>query len=323
MVNPRRSERATLFIGIVALVLLSISAVAYGQQAYPTRPVNVVAVANAGGTGDLSIRLMFGKAEKALGQPFVITNNNLAGGSVPLSTFAKAKPDGYNLCACATGHLVWIPYTMPVSYKVDEFVPVVAHALNTSGVVVKADSPFKTFKDIIEYARKNPGKFTYAVSGAGLPMDLAMQYVAKVENVQFTTIPVPTSDPNLLVLGGHVNALSASPNWTQHVKAGTMRLLAVHSTKRFPDFPDAPTFRELGYDFVHESLSIVLAPKGTPAAMVKKLEDSFHKAIDEKEYLDFLKKATQQYLFMGHEELTKYLEQSYAQVGNVMKKIKN
>lgn len=315
-----------LNVGMVVVFLLIFSVFPMfiiAQEQYPTRPINVVSVGNAGGGGDLVTRVLLSKAEKILNQPFVITNNNLGGGSVPLAAFAKARPDGYNLVTTPSAPLTWIPHSQAVSYKNDDFIPVMCHGLITSGIVVKADSPWKTFKDVVEYARKNPGKFIYAISGAGNPMDIAMQYVAKIEGVQWSAMPVPTTDPNMLVLGGHVNALSASMSWKQHVLSGTMRLLAVHSTKRLSDFPDVQTFRELGYDFVNETLPMVLVPKGTPEAIVTKLDDVLKRAMEEKEYRDILKKFDWEFKYLGHEDLKKYIDQTYLQVGNVIKQIRN
>jgi hypothetical protein len=99
-----------------------------------------------------------------------------------------------------------------------------------------------------------------------------------------------------------------------------MRLLAVHSTKRLSDFPDVQTFRELGYDFVNETLPMVLVPKGTPEAIVTKLDDVLKRAMEEKEYRDILKKFDWEYKYLGHEDLKKYIDQTYLEVGNVIKK---
>jgi tripartite-type tricarboxylate transporter receptor subunit TctC len=323
MVSQRKPNAVMVMVAVLcAFLFMPLLTVA--QEQYPSRPINVISVGNAGGTGDLATRLLLGKAEKMLGQPLVITNNNMGGGTVPLTSFAKVKPDGYNLLATPSAPLLWMPHSQALSYKLSDFTPIMCHGLiGSSGLVVKADSPWKTFRDVVEYARKNPGKFTYAISGTGNPMDMAMQFVAKIEGVSWTAIPVPSSDPNMLVLGGHVNALSASPNWAQHVQNGSFRLLAVHSGSRLPEFPDAPTFKELGYDFIHESIAVQMLPKGAPDVVVKRLDDAFRKAMEDKEYRDLLKKINWQYKYLGPEDLKKYLEQSYVSVGDVVKKIRN
>jgi tripartite-type tricarboxylate transporter receptor subunit TctC len=137
------------------------------------------------------------------------------------------------------------------------------YAAVESGVVVKADSPYKTFKDLIEYARKNPGKVNYATSGAGSPMHMAMEFVADKEKIKWVHVPYAGGAPGLAaVLGGHVTAMSDSTEWLPHVKEGSLRLLVTHGEKRMKSFPNVPTLRDLGYDFINETV-FMLQLRGT------------------------------------------------------------
>jgi tripartite-type tricarboxylate transporter receptor subunit TctC len=289
------------------------------SQTFPNKPITLLICSAPGQLGDITTRATAAKAEKFLGQPFTFVNNNAGGGSVAFGITKKVKPDGYTIMSAPTGNLIWLPYTRPVDYKLEDYTAILTNLVMTSGLVVKADSPWKTFKELVAYAKQNPGKVSYAVTSAGVPMDIAMQYVAKQEGIRWTAVPTPGSDPNTMLLGGHVTAYSGSTSWLPHVKSGAFRLLAMHSATRMKDFPDVPTFKELGYNFVHESYSVFLAPKGTPEPIIKKLDEAFRKALDDKEVIDIYTKLGVNAGYRDYKQTTKDMLQSRDIVGNVMK----
>jgi tripartite-type tricarboxylate transporter receptor subunit TctC len=305
---------------LFGLLLLFLPSILLGQE-YPTKPINILITSPPGQIGDVTTRMLLGKAEKFLGQPFVCSNNNAGAGTVGLNLISKAKPDGYNILSVASAALVWVPHTRSVTYTLEDFQFIMHYNMMESGTVVRPDSPWKTFVEFVDYAKKNPGKITYGISGPGVPHHLAMEYVAKVEGIQWTAVPHPGTDPNMALLGGHISAVSSSSSWTPHVKAGKFRLLVVHSEKRMSEFPDVPTLRELGYDIVTEANGVILAPKETPLANVKKLDDALRKALDDKEYIEFMGKLGNKIAYRNHEELKKYLEESYDRVGRIVKQI--
>jgi tripartite-type tricarboxylate transporter receptor subunit TctC len=191
-----------------------------------------------------------------------------------------------------------------------------------SGVVVKSDSPYKTFKDLIEYARKNPGKVNYATSGAGSPMHIAMEYVADKEGIQWTHVPYAGGAPGLAaVLGGHVTAMSDSTEWLPHVKEGSLRLLVTHGERRMKIFPNVPTLRDLGYDFINETVFMIAAPKGTPAPIVKQLDEAFHKAMDDPDFIKTIQNLEFDVAYRNPEDTKKYLEDAYNRFGVMIKKL--
>jgi tripartite-type tricarboxylate transporter receptor subunit TctC len=304
---------------IVSLVLL-FSASCWSQT-FPTKPVTLLINSAPGQLGDVTTRATAAKAEKFLGQPFTFVNNNAGGGAVAFGMIKKVKPDGYTIMSTATGNLIWLPFTRSVDYKLEDYTPIATNLVMTSGVVVKADSPFKTFKELVAYAKQNPGKVSYAITSAGVPMDIAMQFVAKQEGIRWTAVPTPGSDPNTMLLGGHVTAYSGSTSWLPHVKSGAFRLLAMHSAKRMAEFPDAPTFKELGYDFVHETYSVFLAPKGTPEPVIKKIDEALKKALEDKEVADLYTKFGVYLSYRDRAQTKKDLYDSRTIVGNAMKTI--
>jgi len=312
--------------GVTALILfliLHFVPTLAPAQTYPTKPMNILVGFAAGGTMDVSTRVLASKAEKHLGQPFLISNNGGGGGSVALGIVAKERPDGYSLAGCTSTGLIRIPQFRTVPYKLEDFVAIMHFGAPQTGVVVKADSPFKTFKDLVEYAKKNPGKVTYSSTGIGSPMHLAMEYVAKQEGIQWTHVPYPGSTPALTALmGGHVTAQSGSTEWIPQVKAGTVRLLGTHGEKRMKLFPDVPTFRELGYDFINETVFMVAAPKGTPLPIVKRLEGALHSAMDDPDFIQVMDRMEIEVTYRNSEDTQKYLEEAYARLGKMIIELK-
>jgi len=241
---------------------------------------------------------------------------------VALAQVATKKPDGYEITSCTSTGLIRIPQLRAVPYGPDDFIPVMHYAAVESGVVVKSDSPYKTFKELMEFAKQNPGKVTYATSGAGSPMHMAMEFVAMKEGLKWTHVPQTGGAPGLAaVLGGHVTAMSDSTEWLPHVKEGSLRLLATHGEKRMKSFPNVPTFRDLGYDFINETVFMIAAPKGTPASVIQKLDESFHKAMDDPQFVQTIANIEFAVSYRNSADTKKYLDDAYARFGEMIKKL--
>jgi tripartite-type tricarboxylate transporter receptor subunit TctC len=295
---------------------------AVSAQEYPTRPVNLLIQFAPGIPSEVALRVLATKAEKFLGQPFVIANNGGGGGSVAVGIVAKERPDGYHLLGCSSSPLVRIPHFRPVPYKLGDFVPVMHFGAPISGLVVRADSPWKTLKEFVDYAKRNPGKVSYTSIGTGTPLHLAMEFIAKQEGIQWTHVPSTTSDPLIPLLGGHVTACSSGSQWIPHIKAGTLRLLGTHGEKRMKSFPDVPTFQESGYDFINETVLLYAVPKGTPPSVVRKLEDAFRKAMDEPEFSQTMNRIEYDITYRNSQDTKKYLEEAYDRIGRMIIELK-
>jgi putative tricarboxylic transport membrane protein len=308
--------------GFICGLLLALIPVGLFAQDFPTKPVNLIVTFAPGGTLDVSTRILATKAEKFLGQPVIVSNVGGGGGSVALAQVATKKPDGYTITSCTSTGLIRIPQLRDVPYGPDDFIPVMHFASVQSGVVVKSDSPFKTFKDLIEFARKNPGKVTYATSGAGSPMHIAMEFVAMKEGIKWTHVPQTGGAPGLTaVLGGHVTAMSDSTEWLPHVKEGSLRLLVTHGEKRMKIFPDVPTLRDLGYDFINETVFMIAAPKGTPAPVIKKLDESFRQAMDDPQFIETISAIAFEVSYRNSADTKKYLDDAYIRFGEMIKRL--
>ena len=305
-------EKLMTIAFLFGLVFFLMPASSFAQE-YPIKPINLTVTHGPAGVVDTSTRILASKAEKFLGQPFVITNNANGAGTVAVGILVKEKPDGYHLASGSTSSLLWVPFFRPVTYKLQDIVPIVRYAIPPSGLLVKGDSPWKTFQEFVEYAKKNPGKVSYSISGANTTMDFAMQLIAKKEGIRWGgAIPYPSGDPNYLLLGGHVTACSSGPSYSPYVKAGTLRLLAVYSSKRMKNFPAIPTIQELGYDFIDVHAYGVMAPKLTPAPIIKKLEDAFRKGMEDPEFVRYTESMELEISYLNSEDAQKYLEEAYA-----------
>ena len=317
-----RVKKSVIFSAVVLGLLFVLAPVFSFAQDFPTKPVNVIVTFAPGGTLDTATRILATKAEKFLGQPVIVSNVGGGGGSVALAQVATKKPDGYEITSCTSTGLIRIPQLRAVPYGPDDFIPVMHYAAVESGVVVKSDSAYKTFKDLVDFAKQNPGKVTYATSGAGSPMHMAMEFVAMKEGLKWTHVPQTGGAPGLAaVLGGHVTAMSDSTEWLPHVKEGSLRLLATHGEKKMKSFPNVPTFRDLGYDFINETVFMIAAPKGTPAPVIKKLDESFRKAMDDPQFVQTIANIEFAVSYRNSADTKKYLDDASARFAEMIKKL--
>jgi tripartite-type tricarboxylate transporter receptor subunit TctC len=309
-------------IGCVIVVMLAVPV--WSQPAYPTKPINLYIIYSPGGVGDISLRFMAEKAEKFLGQPFIITNNGAGAGSVATAIVAKKPADGYTILGGGNSGLTRIPQLRTVPYKADDLTPIMHFATpSLTPIVVKSTSPWKSFKELVEYAKKNPGKITYSSMGVGSPMHIAMEYVAKQDGITWTHIPFPGAMPAFTaLLGDHVMVNAGAGESVPYIKDGTVRLLANLSEKRVKAWPNAPTLREFGYDIFNESIFMFSAPKGTPQYIVEKLQNAFRKAMDDPEFPAMITKVEFEASYRNAVDTKKYLDDAYIRLGRMIQELK-
>ena len=197
---------------------------------------------------------------------------------------ASSKGDGYTLLSCTNGAFTTTPHLESVPYDpLKDLVPIIQFGSLTSGIMVRSDSPFKSFKEFIDFARKNPGKLSYGFPGVGTAPHLAIEHVMLEEKVNIATVPFEGAVPSITaLLGGHVSACGISTSgFLQHLKAGKVKVLATTGEKRIEVVPDAPTLFELGYPYgVLLDFYLIVGPKGIPPAVMKTLEGAFLKAME-------------------------------------------
>jgi tripartite-type tricarboxylate transporter receptor subunit TctC len=271
------------FASAIALVLSFFPAEAGAE--FPDRPITMYISMAPGGSVDICTRSISAAAEKILGKPIIIENRAGGGGTVAYALVANVKPDGYTLVGGVSTGIVRAPQMQKVTFKpLKSFTPLIAYAAPYNGIVVKSDSPWKTFKELIEYAKKNPNKIKYGTGGIGTAMHHAMAFVEHQDGIKWIHVPYKgNADALTALLGGHVDVASVGPEWVPFVKSGTMRLLAITEEKRNPNFADVPTLKDLGYDFANETVFCIVGPAGLPQDIAKKLETAFAKAAESRE----------------------------------------
>lgn len=247
-------------------------------QAYPTKPVKVVVTFPPGSTPDIVGRALASRLQGAMGQPFVVENRAGAGGNIGADAVAKAVPDGYTLLVSTNGVFAInksLYQSMPFDPDKD-LAPISLLASAPQMLVVKPALGIASFKDFLEYARRNPGKLSYGSVGAGSASHLTMELLKSAAGVSLVHVPYKGFPPAVTdMLAGNIDTMFAIvPGVLQHVKAGKMTGLAVTALKRSPIAPDVPSVAELGYPQL-ESLAWIglAAPAGTPRAVIDRLSE--------------------------------------------------
>ncbi len=317
--------RTSLVLMVGCLLSIALAGSAWSQQAYPTKPIDLLLGYAPGASVDLTERMLAGKAEKILGQPFIITNNGAGGGGVAVTLGAKKPPDGYSILGTASTPLIRVTQFRTVPYKWDDVVPIMHFAAPVlTSLVVRSDSPWKTLKELVDYAKKNPGKVTYSTLGIGSPMHMAMEYISRQEGgIKWTHVPYQGTMPAFMaLLGGHVSVQLGSGECVPYIKDGTIRLLANVGERRVKNFPDVPTLKELGYDYFNESVFLFAAPKGTPQPIIDKLDKAFHQAMADPDFINLLAKLELEPTYRNSADTRKYLEDFYLRIGKLIQDMK-
>ena len=312
-------------IVIFSFFIILYSNLSIAQVDYPTKPIQMFIGYAPGGSTDVLVRTLAQEAKRYLGQEVLIINKPGAGGTVAAISVATSKPDGYTLGATPSSTFTVSPWLLELSTDiVKETTPLLSVAKFNVGVFVKSDSPFKSLKGFLEYAKQNPGKATYGHPGVSTRPHLVMEMMAAQEGVKINFVAFPGDIPTTTaLLGGHIMAAGCSAaGWISHVQAGTLRLFAVMEEERMESFPDVPTVVELGYPYPLPLVVFLYGPKGIPEPLVKKLEDAFDKASQSATYK---KVATENALFskknMLREELAKFLDNEKTKTGDIIKKL--
>ncbi len=265
---------------VAGVALFSAGAMA---QDYPTKPITLIVPWPAGGSTDISMRAIADAASKHLGQPIAVDNKGGGGGTVGPATMAAAsKPDGYTISQIPIT-VFRLPLMQEVSWNPDKDFSYIIHLTGyTFGVTTNSESQFKTWKDVVDFAKANPGKVTYATPGTGTSLHVGMEQISAMAGIKLTQVPFKGgAETNAAVLGNHTMLQADSTGWRPLVDAGKLRLLMVWTDKRSPNFPDVPTLKELGYPMVYDSPFGIAGPKGMDPKIVAKLHDAFKKAIED------------------------------------------
>ena len=312
--------RLAAFCG-AAWVMLSAEAVA---QSYPAGPVRVMVPFAAGGSTDILARVFSERLQNNLGQSFTIENRGGAAGQIAAAAFARAPADGYTLMFTTAAPITVAPQ-MNDKVQYDprkDFVPIAMVAVMPVWLVTHADSPLKTFADAVKHGKENPGKLSYGSPGVGSEPHLAAEAVARSAGIQMVHVPFRGGGEVVpAVLGRQIDLASlATASIAASLKQGSLRAIAVSSPQRAAEFPDVPTFAEIG----HGGASMLpwwgmMAPAGTPPAIVARLTRELEAITKEPAVQERLKATFVQIEFKGPQDFSRLLDAETVQYGAIIR----
>ena len=267
-----------------ASIACAFAAPSFAQAPWPNRSIRFVVPFAPGGTSEIVARSVAAELSKLLGQTVYVENKPGGAGVVAMQEVAKSAPDGHTIILGHVGTLAVNPYMLANQpYDVNrDFMPVTLLAKVPNLFVIHPDVPAKNFKEFVDYVKKNPGKVNYGSAGNASAGHLAMEYLKLVTGMDMQHIAYKGTGPQLVdLLAGRTQAASAGlPALSAHIRSGKLRAIAVGTQQRVAQLPDVPTVTEMGFkDFETSQWYGVMAPAGTPAAIIKRLQEESLKAL--------------------------------------------
>jgi len=312
--------KAKSFFIIFATALTLIITANFAVAAdYPTKPVSLLIPFGAGGSADLMGRALASGTEGVLGQSIVPINRPGAGGGIMYTALKGSAADGYTVGWNSTSILTSTNIGN-VPFKYTAFIQVCRIGFTSMPIVVRSDSPWKTFQEFISYAKKNPGKIKVGNAGTGSATHLTAVLLEKTAKIQIVQVPLGGKRRVPSLLGGEVEAICVPlPEAAPQILAGKFRILAMSTAERDPQHKDVPTMKELGYPIVMELFRGISVPAGTPAAVTAKLEAAFKKGAQDPTFIKLANKKGFNISFMGQAEFEKYIAVQNENVAKAMK----
>lgn len=314
--------KKALVLLLIGLFALSVAGCGGKTETFPTKPVTLIVPWAAGGGTDAIARGLAKATEKPLGQTITVNNVTGGGGAVGHGAGLNAKNDGYTV-TMITFELLSLPPQKLVPFTYKDYDLLMLLNADPAALTVKADAPWKTVKEFVEYAKANPGKVNIGNSGPGSVWQLAAGLMEDKTGIKVNHVPFNGAAPAVTdLVGGHIQAVTVSPAEVKgQVQAGKLKMLGIMADKRDPNFPDVPTFKELGIDCTFATWRGLAVPKNTPDAAKKKLADSFKKGYDSPEFQEFAKKASLGLAYEPADKFKAFLDESSKNVESVMKKL--
>ena len=307
--------------------LFVVSSMAGAQDAYPSKPITMIVPFPPGGVADLTGRPTAASMEKTLKQKIVIENKAGAGGGIGMAQVAKAKPDGYTIMMALSSVSV-IPEADKIlgrapMFTLDQLAPIALVSADPTILVVRAESPWKSVRDMVDDAKKRPGAISYSSSGIYGTLHVAMAMLADSAGISLKHVPFTGAGPAITaLLGGHVDALATGPGTViQHIKAGKLRALAGWGAKRIDALPDLPTLKELGYDAEFYIWSGLFAPAGTPAPILQTLRHAAAEAVKDPQFRTAMSAIDTPITYLDAPEFQKFWDNDAQRLAKVVQKI--
>ena len=322
--SPAALKRRAFVFATAAVAVSLAPLVTQAQPAFPTKPITIIVPFSAGGTTDILARVVGLYMGTDLGQPVVVDNRAGAGGNIGGQAAARATADGYTLFMGTVGtHAInqSLYKKMPFD-PIKDFAPLSRVAMVPNLLVANPSQPYKNVKEMIAYAKANPGKINFGSSGNGSSIHLSGEHFKQMAGVDMQHVPYRGSAPAVSdLLGGQISVMFDNmPSAIPHVKGGKLRALAVTTAKRSPALPDVPTIAEAGVPgYEATSWFGLLAPAGTPAPIVAKLNASILKALADPEVKKKLAEQGAEPFGEKPEQFAAFIQAETAKWGKVVK----
>lgn len=314
-------------IGLFSLFFSTMDSARAKDPDYPTKPITCYIAFGAGGTTDLTSRAFIEATAKYIGQPFIPVNKPGAGGTLTAMAVMSAKPDGYSLGIASPSNVFVAPFSDESPYKdLSGFTMIVNFGNYVYPLMVRTDAPWKTWKEFMEWVRKNPRAAKIAITGAKsvASQGFVLWQVEQKEKVQFTIIPQKSSAEILSsTLGGHVTMYGSTvdPSTVPYLKEGKLRILSYLGKDKVPGYENIPSIYEM-YGFAIPNLLGIFGPKGLPEYILKKLDDAFAKAIKDPDFVNVMNQMYTPIVYMNRAQMNKYVEETLPKTGEIMKALK-
>ncbi len=314
-------------LGLVVLLTAIAAGPAWPQEPYPTRPISMVVAFPPGGVADNTARPVAAVLERILKQPVTVLNKAGAAGAVGYQATATSKPDGYTLLMALVSVSV-LPevdklFARPQNYTREQLTGIARINADPSMLVVRADAPWKTLKDLVEDARKRSGEIVFTSSGLYGAAHIPMEMFIKAAGIKMRHLPTTGGGPMMnAMLGGHAQAVMTPVSLAaQHVKAGKLRLLAHSGTAPVAAFPEVPSFKSQGYDVEYTAWAGLVAPRDTPPHIIKILRDATRQAVKEPEVIASHARLETPIAYMDADEFNAWWAKDAAKLAEVVKQI--
>jgi tripartite-type tricarboxylate transporter receptor subunit TctC len=300
---------------------------AAAQAAFPTKPITMVVPFPPGGLADIVARPVAEAMSRDLGQPVVVENKGGAGGGIGMGQVAKAPADGYTILMALSSYSV-LPEADTIlgrspMYSYQALRPIARFTADPTVLAVRADAPWKTVKEFVDFAKANPGKVTYGSSGNYGTMHVPMEILAQNAGIKMTHVPFTGAGPAVVaLLGGQIDAVSSGPATVlQHVKAGKLRVLAHWGTARLDALPDVPTLKEAGYNADYAQWSGLFIPAGVPEPVAQRLRAAARAAGNDPKVKEVILNAGSPVMFQDTPDFEKYVQSDVQRMSGVVKKM--
>jgi len=306
---------------------ITISAGTSAQDAYPNKPIQMIVPFPPGGVADISARPSAHVLTRILKQSVLVVNKPGAGGSVGAAQAARSAPDGYTILMALSSVSV-LPVAdriqgRPPAYEMNQLLPLALLTADPTVLLVRADAPYRTLKDLVDAAKAKPGAINYGSSGVYGTLHVAMEIFSGAADIKMFHIPYQGGGPAVAaLLGDQIEALASGPSAAiGQIKGGKLRALAVWGDKRLASMPEVPSMKELGYDATFYIWSGLFAPAGTPAPIVATLRDAIKRTVEDPEFKEAMAKVETPIAYLDAPQFKEFVDVDAKRLGAAVERI--